>query len=138
MNSSKKPLYTVPVASTSFESGGAYVLLDTIRYNYCREGTNYRGGIQFRRIEATKTHSESASTVWHIEGAYDTLVEIEESPWIEQIQADTSDRQRRHGERWELHHYMIYLDSFGTLEVIAQSWEALAEEVGSWPDPMTI
>ena len=138
MNPSKKPLYTVPVASTAFESGGAYMLLGTIRYEYYREGVHHRSGIRFKRIKATRTYSESASKAWHIEGAYDTLVEIENSPWVEELQADTADRQRRLGEKWEMHHYMIYLDSSGTFEVIAESWEALPEETGSWPNLTTI
>ncbi|HEY8749541.1 MAG TPA: hypothetical protein VIM11_16275 [Tepidisphaeraceae bacterium] len=138
MNSSKKVLYTVPVASTAFESGGAYMLLGTIRYNFDRDGVNRRSGIRFKRIKATRTYSESASNAWHIEGAYDTLVEIENSPWVEELQGNTADRQRRIGETWEMHHYMIYLDSSGTFEVIAESWEALPEEAGSWPNPMTI
>src|SRR5437016_3083991 len=121
MNLSKKPLYTVPVASTAFGDGGAYMLLGTIRYNYRRGGTCYRSGIRFKRVLATRTYSESASKVWHIEGSYDVLVEIEESSWVEEIQADTLDIQRRRGETWEMHHYMIYLDSSGTFEVVAES-----------------
>ncbi len=138
MDPSKKPLYTVPVASTSFDNGGAYMLLDTIRYDYGREGSHYRSGVRFKRPIATRTYSENASKAWHIEGAYDTLVEIENSPWVAEIQAATADIQRRFGQKWELHHYMIYLDSSGTFEVIAESWEALPEEAGSWPNPMTI
>jgi hypothetical protein len=138
MNLAKKPLYAVPVASTGFDGGGAYMLLGTIRYNYEREGVHYRSGIRFKRPGVTRTHSESFSRVWHIEGSYDTLVEIENSPWVEELQADTADTQRRLGQKWEMHHYMIYLDSSGTFEVIAESWEALPEEAGSWANPMTI
>jgi hypothetical protein len=31
-----------------------------------------------------------------------------------------------------MHHFMIYLDSAGCFEVIAESWEVLPEEPGAW------
>lgn len=65
-------------------------------------------------------------------------MEIENSAWVEEIQADMAALLKLTGETRELHHYMIYLDSSGTFEVIAESWEVLPEEPGSWPDPMKI
>lgn len=38
----KMTLYKVPVASTAFEGGGAYMLCDTIRVEYYRNGGFYR------------------------------------------------------------------------------------------------
>jgi hypothetical protein len=32
-------------------------------------------------------------------------------------------------DKWEMHHYMIYLDSAGCFEVIAESWQSLTDEV---------
>ncbi len=58
---------------------------------------------------------------WQIEGAYATLVEIEDSPWVVEMRADTSERWRN---EWEMHHYTIYLDGAGCFEVIAESWSA--------------
>jgi hypothetical protein len=91
----------------------------------------YRSGIRFDKISATRTRSERCCNSWHIEGAYDALVEIDESAWLEEIQTDTQEMWRR---KWEMHHYMIYLDSAGCFEVIAASWEALPEEAGPWPE----
>jgi len=39
------------------------MLLGTIRYDYWREGVRYRSGIEFKRVPATRTRSESASKV---------------------------------------------------------------------------
>src|SRR5258706_3863925 len=115
----KKPLYKVPVPSTSFTSEAA-LCEDVIRFAYERESTEYRTGIRFKRVWAGRTRAESACTEWHIAGAYDTLVEVEGSPWLAELRAATADIQRRHGEKWEMHHYMIYLDSTGCFEFIAE------------------
>lgn len=127
--SSKKPLYQVPVPSNEFEGGGAYLCGNTIRFEYYRDGILYRSGIRFHRIPATRTRAERCCTAWHLEGTYDTLVEVEGSQWLEEIRAETSDRWRN---EWETHHYMIYLDSSGCFEIVAASWEVLQEELGSW------
>src|SRR5665213_1773269 len=132
--SSKKSLYQVPVASTSFTTEAYYEGRHpwALRYGYHKDAMIYRSGIRFKKLKATRHYVESCCTVWHIE-AYDTLVEVEDSPWVEEIQASTAERQRRLNQKWELHHYMIYLDSVGSYEFIAESWEVLPEEAGSWP-----
>jgi hypothetical protein len=127
---SKKPLYTVPAPSTVFEDGGAYFCNGTIRYEYYRGDSLYRSGIGFYRAPAMRNRSEECCTAWHIEGAYDTLVEVEGSSWLEEITAAIPVQLR---DRYKpLHHFMIYLDGSGCIEVIAEAWELLPEEIGSW------
>src|SRR5579864_4322433 len=124
----KKPLYEVPVASTEFE-GDATLCHDILRFQYYRGDVLHRSAILFKRVAATRTRAERCCTEWHIEGAYDTLVEVEDSSWVDEIRADTDEHWRY---KWEMHHYMIYVDSAGCFELIAESWEALPEEAGSW------
>jgi hypothetical protein len=124
---SKKPLYVIPVASTSFTNAayfdwGHQRILPAIRFTYQNDGVKHQGGIEFSRVAASRTRAERCCKVWHIEGAYDTLVEVEDSPWVEEIRADTAAQWRN---EWEMHHYMIYLDSVGCFELIAESWAAL-------------
>jgi hypothetical protein len=138
MNSPVKRLYTVPVTSTQFDLGGPYMLAGAIRYCYQIDGANRRSGIQFNRVFASRRYSEKTCKVWYIEVAYDSLVEIENSDWVEELQADTSETQFRLGQKWEMHHYLIYLDSFGSFEAVAESWEVLPEVGGLWPSPSTI
>lgn len=123
----KKPLFEVPVPSTDFVREATY-LGATIRYEYIRGDTAYRAGIRFVRAAATRSRSERACTAWHIEGSYDTLVEVEDSPWVDEIRADTSEPWR---SEWPMRHFMIYLDG-GCFEVLAANWEVIAEEPGSW------
>jgi hypothetical protein len=132
--SPKTILYTIPVASTSFAAEAYYHDRHpaAIRYSYFRDEMECRSGIRFKRVYAVRMRSESCSKAWHIENSYDTLVEIEDSPWTQELQSDTLDIQQSRGEKWEMHHYMIYLDSSGCFEILAESWEVLPEERGSW------
>ncbi len=120
---SKTPLHTVPVPSTSFTTHAYYDEQGpAIRYGYKKDGANHQGGIGFSKVCAVRTRAERCCKAWHIEGAYDTLVEVEGSPWAAEIRADTAEQWR---DKWEMHHYMIYLDSAGCFEIIAQSWAPL-------------
>src|SRR5437879_5263611 len=102
----KKPLLQLPVPSTEFE-GSTNLCNGGIRSQYRRSGILYRSGIEFTRIAATRTWAERCCTAWHIETAYDTLVQIENSDWVEEVRANTSEQWRN---EWQMHHYMIYLD----------------------------
>lgn len=127
MNSTK-PLYKVPVPSTGFSTEAYFDgqgMSPAIRFGYFKDGVEYRGGIKFNRVLAVRTRAERCCKVRHID-AYDTLVEVENSPWVEEMRADTNEQWR---DKWESHHYVIYLDSAGCFEAIAESWAALQEEV---------
>lgn len=123
--SSKKQLHTIAVPSTSFLTEAYFDgqgITPAIRFAYEKDGVEHRGGIKFNKVAAVRTRAERCCKAWHIEGAYDTLVEIEESPWVEELRADTQEMWRN---KWEMHHYMICLDSVGCFEVVAESWVAL-------------
>lgn len=122
-------LVELPVASTaltadpkmSYPDGAGLVL----HFEYDEDGVRYRSGLSFGGVRAHRHHTESVCTVWHLKGAYDTLVEVQDSMWREELEALCAER----GHRWgPLHHYMIYIDSSGCYEVVAQSWELLRPE----------
>jgi len=120
----KKPLYTLPIPSTSFSTEAYFFgagISPAICFAYENDGVEQQCEIQFNHVAAMRKRSERCCTAWHIEGAYDTLVEIEGSSWLEEIRADTSEEWR---DKWKMHHYMIYIDSAGCFEVIAESWVA--------------
>jgi hypothetical protein len=122
---SKKPLHVVPVPSTSFTTEAYFDgqgIPPAIRFGYQKDGVKHQGGIEFSKVLAVRTRAERCCKSWHIQGAYDTLVEVEGSPWVEEMRADTAEQWRN---EWETHHYMIYLDSAGCFEIIAESWAAL-------------
>jgi len=125
----KKKLYEIALPSTELIPDPVFVR-DSIRFEYHRDGVRFKSGISFIRMAAMRRRAERCSTAWHIEEAYDTLVQVEESSWADEIRRDTSP-DKRDSQRYN--HYLIYLDSVGAFEVIADSWLALPEEEGAWP-----
>lgn len=123
----KTPMYQLPCPSTELE-GDAGLFGNVLTYQYFRDGVLVRAGIRFKRVAAIRTRAERCCTAWHIEEVYDTLTEVENSPWVTEVKGDT---QQQFREKWGMHHFMIYLDSFGCAEIIAESWEKLDEVVVS-------
>jgi hypothetical protein len=117
----KSPIYTLPCASTSFE-GDTGLYDDIIKFSFFRERQLITCGIKFTKILATRTRAERCCSAWHIEGAYDTLCKIENSTWLDEIKKDT---QRYWVDQWSINHYMIYIDSAGCFEILAESWQAV-------------
>jgi hypothetical protein len=124
----QKAIYTVPVCSTGFTKE-AFLdcsgISPTLRYAYETGAGECSSGIVFKQVSAFRKRSERLSRVWHMDKAYDTLVEIEESSWVAELKNDVPEPYRAD---WNPNHYMIYLDSVGCFEFLAQSWEVLAED----------
>ena len=78
----------------------------------------FAAGVEFGGVRAVRKRSESLCTAWHIEDAYDTVVEVLDSAWVAELTADLSHSWRGH---FPMRHFMIYLDSFGALEVVGAS-----------------
>lgn len=79
-------------------------------------------------MRASRTRDVDACTDWHVDGVIETLVEILDSDWVAELRRDTADIQRD-GEKWQMHHYMIFMDNHGCIEAIAESWELLPERI---------
>lgn len=97
-----------------------------LRCRYERNGLMYAGGLRFRRAFAYRFRAEPYCTVWHIEDAYDAVVEVEHSSWIEELR--TSEATEVEAD-WRARHFLIYVDGAGAYEVIADDVEWLTEEV---------
>jgi hypothetical protein len=130
MNNRKK-LYEIPVPSTSFVveaywDAGHHP--NAIRYAYEDEETSMMHfcGIGFKRAVYLQKRSEGLCIVWHLKECYDTLIEIENSSLIEELSREVPGREHYLDK---MHHYLIYLDSVGSFEIIAESWELLPEEI---------
>lgn len=127
----RTPLYEIPIPSTDFLVD-AILCGNVIRYGFVRDGIELKSGIVFNNVKAKRTRSEGACTNWHIDNAYDVLVEIDDSDWIDEILEETKESRERGAEVWKLHHYLVYLDGTGCIEVMAASWQVLDETRGSW------
>jgi hypothetical protein len=128
MNGSKRvvgPLSSEPSAFTEaviFTHPGGDAEL---RCLYERGGSKYSGGLHFYRVRAYRFRAEGHCTPWHIEQAYDTLVEIEQSEWVDELLAAEPSETWGH---WTIRHFLIFLDGAGAYEVAAENVEWLQEE----------
>src|SRR5690349_9741705 len=75
----------------------------------------------FSRVRAYRHLAEVHSSASQIESSYDALVEVLESRWVEEVRASTPERWRG---RWVIRHFMIYADSNGVYDVLAESWSS--------------
>jgi len=96
-----------------------------LRCTYERSGSMYVGGLRFHRVRAYRFRTEGHCTPWHIEDAYDTLVEVEHSEWIGELLAAEPSETWGH---WKIRHFLIYLDGAGAYEIAAEDVEWLPEE----------
>lgn len=125
----KVPLGQISTPSTAITSDVVAVLEGgalRLRFQFDREGVLLSSGLVFWKVRAHQWRAESHCTAWHIEGAYDTIVEVEDSPWVaELLMAEPAETWGR----WVIRHFMVFLDSVGCFEVAAESWELLPEEL---------
>ena len=132
MTIGKVNLYELPEPSTgSVTDANLQIIGKTVvlRFDYYRDGKSFRSGIRFLEVVATRTLGERCCSVWHIEGCYDSLCNVVNSLWIDEIRNQMADRYK---DELDVQHFMIYLDSAGCFEVMASSFENLTEELGSW------
>jgi hypothetical protein len=99
-----------------------------LRCTYERDGAMVAGGLRFKRVRAYRFRAEGHCTPWHIEGAYDTLVEVEQSEWVGELLA--AEPSETWGQ-WKIRHFLIYLDGAGAYEVAAEDVEWLPEASAS-------
>ena len=80
------------------------------------EGQTRPTSLPFVKARALRKRAEIHCTSWHVKDAYDTLCEVQGSDWVEELRSDSVPEWR---DRRVMCHFMIYFDSFGCLEVIA-------------------
>lgn len=132
MNSVKVQLFEIAEPSTESVTDATLQIVGRIgmlRYDYYRDGLAFRSAIRFSGLMAARTLSERCCTPWHIEGVYDTLSEVTNSEWIQNVREGMPERYR--GDL-SLRHFMIYLDSSGCFEILAESFDLTLEVGGSW------
>lgn len=121
MKSSKKLILILPFASTSLAKApelytkGADLVL-AVQFLIENKKPLFR--LRFRKYRAHRMRAECYCTAWHIESVYDTVCEVDNSIWIDELQEDAVPEWRNF---WVMRHFMIYVDTFGCLEVIAES-----------------
>ena len=87
-----------------------------ISYTFWEQGVERSSGIHFGNVLAFQRRADIYSTAWHLEG-YDRVVEVEHSPWVDELREAALPRWRDH---WSMRHFMTYIDGEGAFEVVSE------------------
>jgi hypothetical protein len=132
MSEQKRPLYQIPEPSTDSVTDAIFQLLGrraSLLFDYYRDGVPCRSAFKFSGVIASRTTAERCCTKWHVENCYDVLCEVEGSSWLAAVKCNMP---ARYHDELSARHFMIYLDSAGCFEVLADGLDAPTEEIGSW------
>jgi hypothetical protein len=117
----KKKILDLPFPSTGVQedpvlsTNGADLLLLFVFDDY---GEARPKQLRFTKQRAFRKLAESYCTVSLVTDTYDTVCEVEESGWVRELRAVAAPRLL---DKWILRHFIIYVDSFGCLEVVAEA-----------------
>jgi hypothetical protein len=117
----KHPLFSIRGPSTGtvdgphFQDLGSDLLLTLTLDD---EGRIRKNQVLFVKTRAIRQRNEPYCTSWHVEDAYDTVCEVRPSSWVAELLTDSHLSRL---DEFVLRHFIIYLDSFGCLEVVAES-----------------
>lgn len=82
------------------------------------EGRRRSTCLRFVKQRAFRKRSEIYCTAWHVTDTFDTVCEVQGSDWVQELRSASVPDWR---DQWVMRHFMIYVDSFGCLEVVAES-----------------
>lgn len=117
----KLPLFSLPCSSTAAIQGPTLIDQDRglLLSMVCDDDGKKRSvGVLFVKPRAFRKRAETYCTGWHVNDVFDTVCEIQESDWVKELRAVAMPEWR---DYWVMRHFMIYVDSFGCLEVVAES-----------------
>lgn len=117
----KLPLFWLPCPSTAAVHDPKRVDEDRglLLSLVCDDDGHERSlGVLFVKPRAFCKREEICCTAWHVKDAYDTVCEVKESDWVAELRNAAAPDWR---DRWVMRHIMIYVDSFGCIEVAAES-----------------
>jgi len=126
----KTPLFSLPCPSTSAvrdpclldEDRGLVLSVVCDDDGWARESE-----VLFLKPRAFRKREEVYCTAWHVQVAYDTVCEVVDSDWVAELRRDAVPEWR---DRWVMRHFIIYIDSFGCLEVVAEAAELSERQRG--------
>lgn len=106
---------TALLRSPTLQTKGSELLLSM---DFDNDGQKQTAHLRFIKQRAARTRSEIYCTPWHVTDTFDTMCEVQDSIWVQELRSDSVPEWR---DRWVMRHFIIYLDSFGCLEVISES-----------------
>jgi hypothetical protein len=115
----KQKILVLPFASTAIISEPLLRTDDgdlLLSMSFDDEGEERSVCLRFVKQRAFRKRSETYCTVWHVVDVFDTVCEVQESDWVNELHMASAPQWR---EQWIMRHFMIYVDSFGCIEVVA-------------------
>lgn len=119
-----------PVPSNCINNGvtlyfrGANAIMKFDYFDEERDDRKFNGGITFEAVMSHRHSSEKFTK--SIGAAYDTLIEITDSKWIDELKEISPEW----AEYWKIKHYAIYLDGYGMYEFAARDFNVMQESEG--------
>lgn len=107
------PSTAVIQGPTLYTDGGDLLL----SMDFDDEGRRRSARLRFVKQRAFRKRSETYCTAWHVTDDYDTVCEVQRSDWVQELRSASVPEWR---DQWIMRHFMIYLDGFGCLEVVAE------------------
>jgi hypothetical protein len=117
----KLPFLTLPCPSTAVFRGPTLADVDRgllVSLTCDDDGHERQVSLLFTKPRAFRRRAETYCTLWHVEDPYDTVCEVKPSDWVEELRNDAVPEWR---DYWTMRHFIVYLDGFGCLEVVAES-----------------
>lgn len=124
----KQELLILPFPSSAIISGPVLCTDNgdlLLSMDFDDDGEKRSSALRFVKQRAFRKRAETYCTGLHVKDVYDTVCEVHESEWVAELCNDAAPEWRDH---WVMRHFMIYVDGFGCLEVIAES--AALDEIG--------
>ena len=87
----------------------------TLVQRFFRQDFKFCSTIEFSRVRAYRERAGVYCTAWHTAG-YDKVVEVLDSEWVAELQANAEPRVR---EAFTMRHFLAYLEGAGAIEVVA-------------------
>jgi hypothetical protein len=91
-----------------------------IEFDFQVENLLEHARLEFVRVRDFEFTAEGHTRVWDFEGAYNALVEVEESTWVRSLVG--AQRPEMRG-RFEIRHFMIYIEDSGSYKWAAADFE---------------
>jgi hypothetical protein len=86
--------------------------------DFDNDGQMLSTSLRFVKDRAFRQRGEVYFTAWHVADTFDTVCEVQPSDWVKELRLASVLTAR---DQWVMRHFIIYVDNFGCLEVVAES-----------------
>lgn len=125
-----KTLVVLPIS----DSGCGDILITSnvtalvVEFEYRHEGRDFIGGLRFESAACFRFSGERYSEGF-LGDAYDTLIEVCESEWLNKVFGGLDEHDSAASE--SMHHYAVFFSNNGYLEVVSENVKQVVAREGT-------